>query len=89
MQNINIRKASETDIDLLIKLRLDYINADFDRLTADEENKLKAQLSGYFTKYIDTEYFIAVLADDGVACRACDGWDVHSCSTGRDDLAQI
>jgi len=60
---LNIRKASKSDIDLLIKLRFDYINTDFDRLNPEEEDKIKKQLNEYFPKHFDYGDFIAVIAE--------------------------
>ena len=78
MQNINVRKAIITDIDSLIKLRLDYLQEDYgDNFTPDEISKATIQLREYFNKYLDPakdyfDEFIAVLAeiDDKVAATA-------------------
>jgi GNAT superfamily N-acetyltransferase len=68
MLDINIRKATKSDIDLLIKLRLDFLSDNKrDNLTPDEEKAITKQLNEYFQKYIDTDDFIAVLAEaDGI-----------------------
>ena len=66
MQNINIRKATKSDIELLIKLRIDYLTEDGGKLSPDEKNKTVEQLSEYFPKHIDNpdnQDFIAVLAE--------------------------
>ena len=63
MQNINIRKATKTDIELLIKLRIDYVTYDGENLTADEEYTAKEKLREYFSKHIDGSDFMAALAE--------------------------
>lgn len=59
---MNIRKATIDDIDILIKLRLDFLLADIGNLTADEETAIRTQLATYFTKHINHN-FIAILAE--------------------------
>lgn len=59
---MNIRKATIEDIDILIKLRLDYIKSDMESLSTDEENAICSQLVTYFKKHINYD-FIAVLAE--------------------------
>ena len=66
MQNINIRKADKSDIELLIQMRLDYLTEDGGKLTPDEENKTVEQLRGYFPKHVDNPDnpdFIAALGE--------------------------
>lgn len=58
---MNIRKASIIDIDILIKLRLDFLVA-VDNLTADEEPLIRSQLTTYYTKHINND-FVAILAE--------------------------
>jgi len=59
---MNIRKATIEDIDILIKLRLDFLLADIGNLTANEETAIRIQLESYFTKHINHD-FIAILAE--------------------------
>jgi GNAT superfamily N-acetyltransferase len=59
---MNIRKATIEDIDILIKLRLDYLLTDRGYLNADEENAIRSQLVDYYTKHINND-FIAILAE--------------------------
>ena len=63
MQNITIRKATKSDIEILIKLRLDFLTDDGDSLTSNEEVKITEQLRGYFTKHFDIGDFTAALAE--------------------------
>jgi GNAT superfamily N-acetyltransferase len=59
---MNIRKATIDDIDILIKLRLDYLLADMGNLSTEEENAIRTQLSTYIPKHINND-FIAILAE--------------------------
>ncbi|SMD02544.1 GNAT family N-acetyltransferase [Sporomusa malonica] len=59
---MNIRKATIDDIDILIKLRIDYLLADNGNLTTDEKNAIRSQLTTYFSKHINHD-FIAILAE--------------------------
>ena len=65
---LSIRKAAMADIDLLVKLRLDYLSIDF-KFTPEEEIQLVNQLREYFPKHLDSERndFIAGIAEiDGI-----------------------
>ena len=57
-----IRKATMEDIDILIKLRIDYLLADVGNLTEEEENIIRSQLTTYYVKHINHD-FIALLAE--------------------------
>jgi len=58
-----MRKATVDDINLLIKLRMDYLIEDGGNLTHDEKNAVKKQLESYFAKHIPDNSFIGVLAE--------------------------
>lgn len=68
---MNIRKATLKDIDLLIRLRFDYLLVDRGSLTTEEKEIIRSQLISYYTKHINTS-FIAILAemDDTVVSTA-------------------
>ena len=61
--NIILRKATLNDIELLIRLRIDYLTEDIGRLTKAEETAIRKQLSGYFAKHIPNNTFIAIFAE--------------------------
>ncbi|MCL2773649.1 MAG: GNAT family N-acetyltransferase [Oscillospiraceae bacterium] len=64
MQNITIRKATKSDIENLIKLRIDFITDNKTHsLTLEEENQTIEQLREYYPKHLDYGDFIAVLAE--------------------------
>jgi len=58
---MKIRKATIEDIDILIKLRFDYLLADRGDLIQEEEAAVRLQLKSYFPKHIGKD-FIAVFA---------------------------
>ena len=58
-----IRKAVKSDIETLIKLRIDFLTEDDEKLTSDEEIKTVEKLREYFLKHIESEDFIAALAE--------------------------
>jgi ribosomal protein S18 acetylase RimI-like enzyme len=59
---MNIRKATIEDMEILIKLRFDYLLADRGKLTADEVTTIRSQLTTYYAKHIN-HGFIALLAE--------------------------
>jgi ribosomal protein S18 acetylase RimI-like enzyme len=65
-----LRLAAHSDIDTLVKLRMDYLTEDYGNLSEDEINSICSQLRCYFEKHIGND-FIAVLAEeDGVVLSA-------------------
>jgi len=58
-----IRKATMQDIDLLIRLRMDYLREDHGALQPDQEDAIKRQLTDYFPKHLQDGTFIGVLAE--------------------------
>lgn len=69
---MRLRKATTQDIDLLIKLRFDYLIEDNGGLTQDEKTAIQGQLGEYFKKHIKDNTFIGVIAemDNKVASTA-------------------
>ena len=59
---MSIRKATLKDIDILIKLRLDFL-IDFDHLNAEEETQIVSHLKNYYPKHMD-EDFLAIFAEE-------------------------
>lgn len=62
VKKLDIRKATIEDIDILIKLRLDYLSADMGSLVPADEAAIRSQLITYYAKHINND-FIAVLAE--------------------------
>lgn len=59
---MTIRKATLADIELLIRLRLDYLTAEKGEMTHEEE--IKSQLKKYFAKHIPQNTFVGILAEE-------------------------
>jgi len=58
-----LRKASLDDIELLIRLRIDYLTEDKGKPSQQEETLIKEQLEEYFLKHIPNNSFIGILAE--------------------------
>jgi GNAT superfamily N-acetyltransferase len=63
-----LRKATIHDIDLLIRLRMDYFKAESYLLQEYQEGLLKEQLFDYFSRHLAQKTFLAMIAEqDGAA----------------------
>ena len=68
---MNLRKAALPDIDLLTRLRLDYLAAEGGPIPEEDRKSLEKQLPAYFTKHLADGSFIGILAEiDGVVVSA-------------------
>ncbi|QAA32217.1 GNAT family N-acetyltransferase [Clostridium manihotivorum] len=61
---MNIRKLRKEDIDLLIKIRMEYLFAEKGVYSSEEVQDIRTKLKEYFTQHLNTG-FIAVIAEDG------------------------
>jgi len=61
--NMLLRKATLDDIEILIRLRLDYLTEDRGQLTQAEEIAVKQQLKKYFLQHIPNNTFIGIFAE--------------------------
>ena len=61
---MTIRKATAADIELLIKLRLDYIEQDSGKIAEHPKQELSLQLRSYFTSHLADESFVAIVAEE-------------------------
>ncbi|MDR1002802.1 MAG: GNAT family N-acetyltransferase [Oscillospiraceae bacterium] len=71
MFNLKLRTASADDIDLLIKLRIDYLHEDFGAISESDFRKITSQLGQYYAEYLAKDEFSAVIGElDGevVSC---------------------
>ena len=57
MENLVYRKAENEDIDNLVKLRLEYVKADYGGIDAETETTLRAQLNEYFPAHLGNDIF--------------------------------
>lgn len=60
---MKIRKTVKEDIDLLIKIRMDYLFAEKGVSSAEEMDDIKKKLDEYFTNHLN-KGFIAIIAED-------------------------
>ena len=60
---MTLRKATLNDIELLIRLRIDYLTEDRGALSQEEEAAIKNQLEIYYTKHIKDNTFIGIIAE--------------------------
>ena len=70
---MEIRKATMADIDLLIKLRMDFIaDSSMPSIEENVRTQIGSQLADYYAEHIEDGTFIAVLAEteNTVACVA-------------------
>ena len=69
---MNLRRVSVDDIELLIRLRIDYLIEERGNLYPDEKEKIQEQLHYYFPKHISDGTFIGVIAESNneVMCVA-------------------
>ena len=65
MNNILYRKAGKNDIELLIKLRLDYLNDDRGELSEQDKSAVAAQLKEYYPKHLGTDFIAYIAETDG------------------------
>lgn len=60
---ITYRRAAINDVDILVKLRLEYLIVDRGELSRDETKAVITQLQDYFARQLNSS-FIAYLAED-------------------------
>jgi GNAT superfamily N-acetyltransferase len=60
---MELRKACISDIELLKKLRVEFLTEDKGYLSPDEINKIQEQLGGYFQQHIPAGSFIGIIAE--------------------------
>lgn len=60
---MKVRKLGKEDIDLLIKIRMDYLFAEKGVFSDEEVQDIRKKLEEYFTKYLN-KGFIAMIAEN-------------------------
>jgi len=63
-KNMIYRKLSNNDVDLFIKLRLDFINEFHKDVDETEKNKLEISLKDYFERHIENGDLIGMICED-------------------------
>ena len=59
-----IRKVSIDDVEILIRLRMDYLIEDRGVISPEDSAKIKAQLKDYFQEHISDGTFIGAVAEN-------------------------
>jgi N-acetylglutamate synthase-like GNAT family acetyltransferase len=77
---MNIRKATINDIELLVKLRIDFLSEEFGN--ANSKDDIRAQLISYYQIHLQDNTFIAVIAE-------IDGSVVSTAYLAISDLPQV
>ncbi len=60
-----LRFAQAADIKTLIKLRIDFLDEDYDGLTPQQKETIAAQLGDYFILHLGRDCFVSLLEIDG------------------------
>ena len=60
---MNVEKAGVDDIDVLVKLRLDYLCEDHGGLSEDDRTVIRRDLPGYFQAHLDKDLFVYVIRE--------------------------
>jgi GNAT superfamily N-acetyltransferase len=63
---MNVEKAGVDDIDVLVKLRLDYLCEDHGSLSEDDRTVIRRDLPGYFQAHLAKDLFVYVIREDHV-----------------------
>ena len=60
---MNVEKAGVDDIDVLVKLRLDYLCGDHGSLSENDRTVIRRDLPGYFQAHLDKDLFVYVIRE--------------------------
>ncbi|HHY51812.1 MAG TPA: GNAT family N-acetyltransferase [Clostridiales bacterium] len=60
---VTVRTATQEDIELLLRLRMDYLAADYGQISPADREQILAQLPDYFQQGLQDQSFLAVLAE--------------------------
>jgi len=61
--NLSYRKLDHNDMELFIKLRLDFINEFHKDIDKSEKEKITASVRSYFERHINTNEFIGIVCE--------------------------
>jgi N-acetylglutamate synthase-like GNAT family acetyltransferase len=80
--NLTYRKLCHNDMDLFIKLRLDFINEFHKDVDEMEKDKIKTSLKNYFERHIKNNDFIGIICENNekiisVAYLIIDEWPAN------------
>lgn len=63
---IKVEKADLSDIDELVKLRVDYLTEDYGSLTDNQVTKIRNQLLEYYRNHLNKDLFIYVVKSEEI-----------------------
>lgn len=62
--------ADKSNIEQLVKMRIDYIRADQGNISTDNENEMRHKLPSYFERHLGKDLFSFVARNDGIIVAA-------------------
>ena len=67
---MNVQKATDADIDILVNLRIEYLKEDNGFLDESEKEVITKSLPDYFIRHIDRDLYCYIIRD-GINIAAC------------------
>lgn len=64
-------RASITDMDQLVKLRIEYLNEDFGAILNDQLTQINEKLPSYYRKHLNNDLFVYVCREGGDIISCC------------------
>ena len=68
---VTYKKAAKSDVDALVRLRLDYLAADFGELTAEQASHLRQTLPAYLERHLNEDLIALVAESDNRLVGTC------------------
>lgn len=62
---MNLRTADKSDIDELVRQRLDYLHLEYGEMSEDLLNKIKSQLPKFYEKHLNDDFFAYIAEENG------------------------
>ncbi|MCX8130573.1 MAG: GNAT family N-acetyltransferase [Clostridia bacterium] len=89
--NVNIRKCDHTDLDILIKMRLEFLKEAGHVKDGEDVSVLHSKLHGYITMHLnnDLHFWLAEIENETVAAGAVSIWDKLPVNAGKGSSFKI